>query len=166
VRRAGEKVIKIIAVQRGKVCLVLLLVLCLAAVFAGTSRSQDQARPNVEIKKVPVRPTTMVQGEQLYRSHCATCHGTSGKGNGPAASALKTPPPDLTLLAKNNDGKFPDLKVVHVLESGTDLTAHGSKDMPIWGPIFRSMGPAAAGGQVGHLREVNLTEYLKSIQEK
>ena len=158
--------INITAVQRGKVCLVLLLVLCLAGVFAGTSRSQDQARPNVEIKKVPARPTTMVQGEVLYKSHCATCHGPAGKGNGPAASALKAAPPDLTLLAKSNDGKFPDLKIMRVLESGTDLTAHGSKDMPIWGPIFRSMGPAAAGGQVGHLREVNLTDYLKSIQKK
>ena len=158
--------INITAVRRGETCIVVLLVLCLAAVFAGTSRSQDQARSDVEIKKVPVRPTTMVDGEQLYRSHCATCHGRAGKGNGPAAAALKTPPPDLTLLAKNNDGKFPDLKVVHVLESGTKLTAHGSKDMPIWGPIFRSMGPAAAGGQVGRLREANLTDYLKSIQEK
>jgi mono/diheme cytochrome c family protein len=164
-RRAEEKVINKIAVQRGKTCLVILLAPCLGAVFAGTSRSQDQARPNVEIK-VPARPTTMVQGEQLYRSHCATCHGASGKGNGPAAPALKNPPPNLTLLAKNHDGKFPDLRVMHVLESGTDLTAHGSKDMPIWGPIFRDMGPAAAGGQVGHLREVNLTEYLKSIQVK
>ncbi|MGA2075970.1 MAG: cytochrome c, partial [Terriglobia bacterium] len=128
--------IDITAVQRGKTCLVILLVPCLAAAFAGTSRAQDQARPNVEIKKVPVRPTTMVQGEQLYRTHCATCHGTAGKGNGPAAPALKTPPADLTLLAKNNDGKFPDLQIMHVLESGTELSAHGSKDMPIWGPIF------------------------------
>ncbi len=153
-------------VQRRKTCFVILMVLGLAAAFAGTSKSQNQAHPNVEIKKVPARPTTMVQGEVLYKSHCATCHGTAGKGDGPAASALKTAPPDLTLLAKNNDGKFPDLKIMRVLESGTDLTAHGSKDMPIWGPIFRSMGPAAAGGQVGHLREVNLTEYLKSIQKK
>jgi mono/diheme cytochrome c family protein len=116
----------------------------------------------VEVKKVPVHYNNMVEGAPLYRTYCATCHGPAGKGNGPAAPALKTPPPDLTIMAKNNNGKFPDLKVMHVLENGTDLTAHGSKDMPIWGPIFRSMGP----DYVGHMRQVNLTQYLKSIQEK
>jgi mono/diheme cytochrome c family protein len=153
-------------VQPDKTCLTGLLVLSLAAVLAPTSRAQNQAQPSAEIRKVPVQPTTVVQGAQLYRNQCAACHGMGGKGNGPAAPALKTPPPDLTVLAKNNDGKFPDLKVISVLETGTDLTAHGSKEMPIWGPIFRSMGPAAAGSQVGRLREVNLTDYLKSIQEK
>jgi len=87
----------------------------------------------------------------------------AGKGNGPAAPALKTPPPDLTVLAKNNNGTFPQLKVINILENGTDLAAHGSKEMPIWGPVFRSMGPDR---NLGHLRQVNLTEYLKSIQEK
>lgn len=153
-------------VKQSKSSLVGLLALGFAMVFAATSPSQDQTQSNVEIKKVPVRPTTTVQGRELYRGHCAACHGMAGKGNGPVASSLKTPPPDLTVLAKNNNGKFPALKVIGVLENGTDLKAHGSKDMPVWGPIFLSMGPAGAGGQVGRLREVNLTDYLKSIQEK
>ena len=113
-----------------------------------------------------MHPTTVVQGAQLYRSHCATCHGVTARGNGPAAPALKTPPPDLTLLAKNNQGKFPDLRVINILESGASVTAHGSKDMPVWGPIFLSMGPAVAGSQVGRLRAINVTDYLKSIQQK
>jgi mono/diheme cytochrome c family protein len=153
-------------VRPAKTCLTGLLVLGLTAVFGAMARAQDQAHPSVEIKKVPAQPTTMVQGALLYRSHCAACHGMEGKGDGPAASALKTAPPDLTILAKKNDGKFPDFKVIRVLESGPELTAHGSKEMPIWGPIFRSMGPAGAGSQVGRLREVNLADYLKSIQEK
>lgn len=136
----------------------------LVVLFTGASRSQDQKQSTVAVKKVPVNPTTEVQGDLLYRHHCATCHGAAGKGDGPAAPALRTAPPDLTVLAKNNNGKFPDLRVMRVLESGAGVTAHGSKEMPIWGPIFLSMGPAGAGGQIGRLREANLIDYLKSIQ--
>jgi len=124
---------------------------------------QEQANPNPEVKTVPVHQSNMVQGPLLYRNYCATCHGMAGKGNGPAAAALRTPPPDLTVMARDNSGKFPDLKVMEILENGTTLAAHGSKDMPIWGPVFRSMGPDRNLGQV---RKVNLTDYLKSIQEK
>jgi len=140
-----------------------LLVAGIALLVPPRAASQDQANPGLEVKKVPVRQSTITQGPLLYRNYCATCHGMAGKGNGPAAPALKTPPPDLTVLAKNNNGTFPQLKVINILENGTDLAAHGSKEMPIWGPVFRSMGPDR---NLGHLRQVNLTEYLKSIQEK
>jgi mono/diheme cytochrome c family protein len=149
-------------VQLGKGWLPIILVAGLAVV-ALPAGAQEQASPSGGVKKVPVHQNNMVQGALLYRNYCATCHGMAGKGNGPAAPALKTAPPDLTVMAKNNDGIFPELKVLHVLESGPDLAAHGSKDMPIWGPIFRSMGPDRS---LGHLRQVNLTDYLKSIQEK
>jgi len=154
------------AVRRSRGYLVGLWILAVVLFTEVASRSQQQAQPNVTVKKVAAQPTTTVQGNLLYKDHCAACHGMTGKGDGPAAAALKTPPADLTVLAKNNKGKFPDLKIVHILESGSDLKAHGSKDMPIWGPIFLSMGPAGAGGQIGHLREANLTAYLKSIQQK
>jgi len=158
--------IKLHAVRQGKAYGRLLLVLSVMALLALTSRPQAQEQSNVEIKKVPAHPTTMVDGAQLYQNHCATCHGAAGKGDGPAARALKIAPADLTRLAKNNQGKFPDLSIIQILENGSGLAAHGSKDMPIWGPIFRSMGPAAGGAQVGHLREVNLANFLKSIQAK
>jgi len=151
------------AVHPGKAWLAVLLVGGFAIMLPPPAGSQDQGNPGVEVKKVPVHQNNMVQGALLYRNYCATCHGMAGKGNGPAAPALKTAPPDLTAMARNNDGKFPDLKVMHILENGTDLAAHGSRDMPIWGPVFRSMGPDRS---LGHLRQVNLTDYLKSIQEK
>jgi mono/diheme cytochrome c family protein len=151
-----------ITVQVGKALLAVLLVAGLAIVVAGPAGAQDQPTSKPEIKAVPAQHNNIVQGAPLYRMYCAACHGTAAKGDGPAAPALKTPPPDLTVLAKNNNGKFPVLQVMHVLENGVDLTAHGSKDMPIWGPIFRSIGP----DYVDHLRKVNLTDYLKSIQEK
>jgi mono/diheme cytochrome c family protein len=150
------------AVQTGKTWLAVLLVVGFAILASLPAGSQDQTKSNVAVKTVPPQYNNVVDGTQLFHNYCATCHGTAGKGNGPAALALKTPPADLTVLAKNNHGKFPDLRVQYILESGTDLAAHGSKDMPVWGPIFRNMGP----DYVGRLRKVNLTDYLKSIQQK
>lgn len=150
------------AVQAGRAGLAVLLAAGFAVVVPRQASPQDQSKPSVEVKRVPVHYNNEVEGAPLYHAYCATCHGPVGKGNGPAAPALKTPPPDLTVLAKNNNGRFPDLKVMHILENGMDLSAHGSKDMPIWGPIFRSMGP----DYVGHMRQVNLTHYLQSIQVK
>jgi mono/diheme cytochrome c family protein len=120
------------------------------------------AKPSVKIEKVPVRQTGAVAGKGLYLDHCAVCHGTDGKGNGPAASALKTAPADLTLLVKNNGGKFPSAHVVNVLDS-PGAAFHGSPEMPIWGPIFRKMG---TDPNLGHLRAVNVSTYIESMQAK
>ncbi len=68
-----------------------------------------QDAPQKVIKHVPVKPTSAASGQEMYNSYCAVCHGKDGKGNGPAAEALKVPPTDLTSLAKNNGGKYPAL---------------------------------------------------------
>ena len=119
--------------------------------------------PNVKVEKVPVRQTGAISGKELYLDHCAVCHGVNGKGNGPAVLALKTPPPDLTLLAKNNGGKFPSMHVVNILDSDPGAAVHGSQEMPIWGPIFRKLGPDP---NLGHLRVLNVTKYIESMQAK
>ena len=119
--------------------------------------------PNVKIEKVPVRQTAVVSGKELYLEHCAVCHGVDGKGNGPAAAALKTPPPNLTLLARNNDGRFPSMHVVNILDSNPGAPVHGSQEMPIWGPIFRKLGPDP---NLGRLRALNVTNYIESMQTK
>src|ERR1700750_1425484 len=72
-------------------------------------------------------------GKELYQAYCASCHGTGGQGNGPVASALKTPPTDLTQLSKNNNGKYPEMHVIHAIEGESTVGAHGSKQMPVWG---------------------------------
>lgn len=116
-----------------------------------------------EIKKVPAPATNAASGKEMFKTYCASCHGENAKGDGPAASALKTMPADLTALAKNNGGKFPADKVASILR-GQGVTAHGSKEMPVWGPVFWQMSH-------GHESEVqqriaNLTHYLESIQTK
>lgn len=102
-------------------------------------------------------------GRQTYMQYCASCHGDNLKGSGPAAGALKTAPPDLTTLAKRHDGKFPDEYVAGVVRFGRPISAHGSPDMPVWGPIF-SMVDFHEVAIRQRIR--NLCEFLASAQEK
>ena len=100
----------------------------------------------------------------MYTAYCASCHGSHAKGDGPAAGALKTPPADLTTLAQKNNGKFPSNHVAAVLSGEEEVTAHGSKDMPVWGPVLLRVSH-------GHATEVqqritNLTRYIESLQVK
>src|SRR5581483_10542527 len=78
-------------------------------------------------------------GADLYFAYCSACHGRDGKGGGPVAKALKTPPPDLTLLARNNGGKFPRDQVELTVRGEGNRSAHGSREMPVWGPFFLAM---------------------------
>jgi mono/diheme cytochrome c family protein len=104
-------------------------------------------------------------GHDLFAFYCATCHGRKGTGDGPVAAALKSPPPDLTLLARRNGGTFPRQRVEAFVTSGGDVLtpAHGSPDMPVWGPVFRGLDPSDALVKV---RIVNVVTYIESIQVK
>ena len=105
-----------------------------------------------------------VRGPDLFHAHCAPCHGSDGKGNGPAAAALKTKPADLTVLAKNYGGTFPTERVRKFI-SGDDpsLSSHGSREMPVWGPIFHQV---EEDQDFGNIRLQNLIKYLVTIQQK
>ena len=102
-----------------------------------------------------------VQGADTFKTYCAVCHGVEGKGNGPAAAALKKVPADLTTIAKRHGGSFSQPDVEAVIRGDQVLAAHGTRDMPIWGPIFESI---AADSSFAKLRVSNLIGYLKSIQ--
>ncbi len=116
-------------------------------------------------KPTPVVPTDVPSGKQTYLDHCAACHGADGRGHGPAASALKTPPANLSTLAIRHDGKFPEDYVARVVRSGDpSFSGHGSSDMPIWGPVFSMQ---ENGDELGVRRRIkNLCNYLASIQDK
>lgn len=115
------------------------------------------------IKKVPVTSTSAASGHEMFKTYCAACHGQDGRGDGPAAPALKKQPANLTELSARNGGKFPELKVFNTIKGDSDVTAHGSRDMPIWGSLFPSISSGQAEVQ---LRISNLTDYVKSIQAK
>jgi mono/diheme cytochrome c family protein len=116
------------------------------------------------VQKVPAKPADPSSGKAMFTEYCASCHGESGTGNGPAASALKKTPADLTQLSVRNDGKFPEAKVSRFIKGDDLVAAHGSRDMPIWGAVFRSM--RTADDEIWALRVYNLTNYVKSIQVK
>jgi len=117
-----------------------------------------------KVKKTTIAPTSASSGQQMYSEYCAVCHGPDGKGKGPAASAMKAAPADLTTLAIQNGGKFPDNKVYSAIRGDMDLPAHGSKDMPVWGSVFNDMAHGNAAEV--QLRISNLTHYIDTLQAR
>lgn len=119
-----------------------------------------------KIKAVPIQPTSPASGQQMYTTYCAVCHGADGTGNGPAASALKAPPVDLTTLSQKNGGVFPTDHMYSVLQFGMNNPAHGSSEMPIWGDLLLTLHKTSPDSEMMvHQRIVNLTRYLKEMQK-
>lgn len=86
--------------------------------LAGTASAQDADR-----------------GRDVYVTHCATCHGSTGHGNGPMADVLSVAPTDLTGLAARNGGVFPTAGVVQRVDGSDVVLPHGDP-MPWWGMIL------------------------------
>ena len=122
----------------------------------------QQGTPTV--KREPAPMTSPASGKEMFMSYCASCHGKSAKGDGPAAAALKQAPVDLTMLAKRNGGKYPSDLVTSVLRGQAKLAAHGDQDMPVWGPVFWKMSQGKE--EQVTLRIANLNKYVESLQEK
>lgn len=136
-----------------------LLLASIVALFSWAGFAQQK-----EIKHVPVKTTSPSSGPEMYTMYCAVCHGKEGKGNGPAAEAMKVAPTDLTQLASKNGGKYPSAHVAATIQGDTNLPAHGTKDMPIWGDLFWHMSQ-------GHTSEVqmriaNLNKHIEELQTK
>jgi mono/diheme cytochrome c family protein len=91
-------------------------------------------------------------GRTEYVAHCGSCHGSSGKGDGPVGEALRTHPPDLTSLAKNNGDAFPGEVLHQIIDGRRTLRAHGNYEMPVW------------GGSINQEQMLAIIAYLKSLQ--
>jgi mono/diheme cytochrome c family protein len=124
------------------------------ALSVGTAAAQ------AKIEKVPIKPVSAGDAKKMFSSYCAVCHGAEGKGNGPAAASLTKTPADLTRISARNGGTFPAVKVQRYIQGLDEIPAHGTRDMPMWGDLFRSLNPDAA-----QIRVAGLTEYLKSLQQ-
>ena len=106
-------------------------------------------------------------GKALYDQYCATCHGASAAGDGPLTEFITDKVPDLTGLAQRNDGDFPMLKVIHIIDGRTGLRGHGGP-MPTYGSIFMHESLADIGINASVLetrgRIMSLAMYLESLQ--
>jgi mono/diheme cytochrome c family protein len=129
----------------------------LGSILSGSAAQERQA------KKPPAASSNPSSGAELYKKHCAVCHGTDLKGNGPFPPPYRMPP-DLTTLARRHGGKFPETYVANVLRNGVTLPTHGPAEMPVWGAEFASTERLDTV-QV-ELRIKNLTNYIKSFQTK
>jgi mono/diheme cytochrome c family protein len=154
--------------RRSLLCFAFICALLAAsAAAAQTQPSTSQAKGQKD--QQPQVLINSVKGPDLFREHCATCHGADAKGNGPAASALKTKAPDLTILAKNNGGQFPTDRVRKQISGDEVMASHGSREMPIFGSIFRFIEPYESLNPNDNLPKVrldNLVAYLQSIQRR
>jgi mono/diheme cytochrome c family protein len=139
-----------------KTVLVAALIVSVAtAVAIGQTRPPAQARLILD----------SLTGRDSFEFYCATCHGVTGRGDGPVAPALKAPAADLTSLARRNGGMFPRQQVLSLL-TGTGRqqpTAHGPSDMPVWGPVFRFLDPSDVRVKV---RIENLVAHIATLQAK
>ena len=141
-----------------------LIIVSFAAGFAAAARAED-----------------LDVGKSEFQSSCASCHGSDGKGNGPVSQQLKVPPPDLTILAKKNNGVFPTNAVYETIYGSKTIAAHGTREMPIWGFRFNPIAslphivdpPYDVLDPSRELREVvvrtrilAVIDYLNRIQEK
>jgi len=132
----------------------LVLVLLLGSWFVAAQQAKTQGHPT----------SARASGKTLFQQSCASCHGDDGKGAGPAAVAFKVQPPDLTALSRQNRGKFPRDRVARAIRGDRMQSAHGSTDMPVWGPVFLVL---TGMNQVEVERRISdLTEYIKSVQVK
>jgi len=131
----------------------LLSVMCLFAALGVSSAAQAQG-PEA--------------GEATYIQYCATCHGADGMGEGPMTQIMTEKVSDLTMLSAQNDGVFPMLHVIHVIDGRTGLRGHGGS-MPVYGALFDEEG--STSGPFGNIlyargKILSLAYYLESIQVK
>ena len=121
--------------------------------WSATAHAQPQ------IKKEPIKQVAASDAAGMYATYCAVCHGKTGVGDGPAAKALVKAPADLTKLAARNGGQFPAVKVKRYIEGADEVAAHGTRDMPMWGELFRSLNRDTA-----QIRVQALSDYLQGMQ--
>lgn len=138
------------------------LVLLAGGLLFGLIALGSPGRSSIDHTQIP--PTYVPSGKTMYLQYCAACHGADARGDGPAAPTLRVPPPDLTLLARRNQGRFPREYVTRVLRFGPGTPSHGSAEMPTWGPIFEYMDKNNERAVTQRIK--NLCDYLASLQRR
>jgi mono/diheme cytochrome c family protein len=132
-----------------------------AAVVVALALSAGAASAQPQVKRGPIKPVNASDPQKMFETYCAVCHGKTGVGNGPAAKSLTKAPADLTKLAANNKGVYPEVHVKRFIEGLDEVPAHGSRDMPMWGDLFNSLDRNTT-----QIRVQALSDYIKGLQTK
>jgi mono/diheme cytochrome c family protein len=147
-------------IQRNGYILIAFAVL-ITLIFMGSVRSSDDPVKKQAEQKVQLIHS--LDGKDLFHSYCASCHGAAGKGDGPVAPALNSKVADLTTISQRHGGTFRQVWIGQLIEGNDSVIAHGTREMPIWGPIFHQI---ENDHDYGHVRLKNVTDYLRTMQEK
>jgi mono/diheme cytochrome c family protein len=140
-----------------RIIAILLGTLLVTAFVVSGPQSKNERKP------APKAPSAAA-GRETFLKYCASCHGKTATGDGPAAFVLKTPPPDLTTLSKQHEDKFPAGYISAVLTFGKSFASHGAVDMPIWGSRFKTLDPVHDPTGQQHIDDV--VAYIRSLQVK
>ncbi len=132
--------------------------------LAGCAYERKRFREEI----APTRTQLLAEGQQTYQRACASCHGVDARGDGPVASTLQVPPPDLTTLARRHGGVFPRAQVVDAITGAKPIAAHGTAEMPVWRLHFgpTSSGAAAAAALRTRRWLDGMVDYLETLQER
>ena len=150
--------------SNGLVCgLVLLLFLLAVSVGTGQAEQEEEGtrKPLVDLAK---REEIVARGQESFARNCASCHGTDATGDGPVAATLKVEPANLTQLSQKEGGEFPFWRVHRSVDGRLELPGHGTREMPIWGFVFRK-SQLDTETQIRD-RILELVYYIESIQEE
>ena len=140
---------------------------CAIAVGVATMANAQQS--------TPAGQSVFNLGEYEYEARCAVCHGLKGEGDGPYANFVMKTVSNLTMLSKSNNGVFPFTRVYEIIDGTVQLTAHGPKDMPIWGREYRAISSGMNGMDFVPYNDpesfvrakiLALTEYIYTLQAK
>jgi mono/diheme cytochrome c family protein len=143
-----------------------MILLGMLVVAANLCLAQTNTDQKPVVKQTAIKQTSAASGKEMFTQYCASCHGVDGKGNGPAASAMKAQPTDLTQLARKNNGNYPANHIASILKFGDSVAsgAHGSAQMPVWGPLLQSLDRFHDTGV--QQRVSNLVSYIETLQVK
>lgn len=154
-------------------CLKRLIVPALAWLMlsgASVAEAQSNQTPSIQDKvNQKVR-----SGKAEFETTCAICHGSDAKGHGPFSLFMTKRVPDLTQLAKSNNGDFPFIRIYEMMNGPGQIPGHDIREMPIWSDYYKDRAPKDLGPFYNYsdvLAYVNnktmaLLAYVATLQEK